>query len=93
MKKIYNSITEMVGHTPLLRLNRLCRKHKVKAEILGKCEAYNPLFSVKDRIALKMLEKRKRAERSTVKRFLWKPLREIRALLCRRCVRPRDINW
>ena len=57
MKKIYNSITEMVGHTPLLRLNRLCRKYKVKAEILGKCEAYNPLFSVKDRIALKMLEK------------------------------------
>lgn len=57
MKKIYESITEMVGHTPLLLMKRLCRKHKVKARILGKCEAYNPLFSVKDRIALRMIEK------------------------------------
>lgn len=57
MGKIYNSITEMVGHTPLLRLNRLMKKHKLKADLLVKCEAYNPLFSVKDRVALNMLEK------------------------------------
>lgn len=56
MKKIYNSITEMVGHTPLLRLHKLARKHHVKANILAKCEFYNPLFSSKDRVALKMLE-------------------------------------
>ena len=56
MKKIYNSITEMVGHTPLLRLHKLEHKHHVKANILGKCEFYNPLFSSKDRVALKMLE-------------------------------------
>ena len=55
MAKIYNSVTEMVGHTPLLRLNRLAQKHKIKAAILGKCEAYNPAFSVKDRPALQML--------------------------------------
>ncbi len=63
MKKIFNSITEMVGNTPLLNMRRLCRKHKVKAVILGKCEAYNPLFSVKDRVALHMLEKAEKSGR------------------------------
>lgn len=57
MQKIYNSITEMVGHTPLLKLSKLAKQNKVKANILGKCEFYNPLFSVKDRIALSMVEK------------------------------------
>lgn len=57
MKKIYNSITEMVGKTPILKLSRLAKKYKVKANLLGKCEFYNPLFSVKDRVALSMLEK------------------------------------
>lgn len=57
MSKIYNSITEMVGHTPLLRLGNLCTKFHLNAEIVAKCEMYNPLFSVKDRIALAMLEK------------------------------------
>lgn len=57
MSKIYNSITEMVGHTPLVKLSKLAKKHKVKANLLGKCEFYNPLFSVKDRIALSMIEK------------------------------------
>ena len=56
MKKIYNSLSEMIGHTPLLRLPKLSRKHHVKAHILAKCEFYNPLFSSKDRVALKMLE-------------------------------------
>lgn len=55
MAKIYNSVTEMVGGTPLLKLSRLAAKFKVKACLLGKCEAYNPAFSVKDRIALNML--------------------------------------
>ena len=57
MKKIYNSIAEMVGKTPLLRLNRLMKQHHAGAEILAKCEFYNPLFSVKDRAALSMVEK------------------------------------
>ncbi len=57
MKKIYHSVTEMVGHTPLLELHKLAAKYKVKARILGKCEFYNPLFSVKDRVALRMIEK------------------------------------
>lgn len=57
MKKIYNSVTELVGKTPLIKLSRLARKNKVKAHILAKCEFFNPLFSVKDRVALNMLEK------------------------------------
>ncbi|MCM1322581.1 MAG: cysteine synthase A [Acetobacter sp.] len=56
MEKIYNSVTELVGHTPLLRLGNLTTKLRLKAEILAKCEMYNPLFSVKDRIALAMIE-------------------------------------
>ncbi len=56
MKKIYNSVTELVGKTPLIKLSRLAKKHKVKAHILAKCEFFNPAFSVKDRVALKMLE-------------------------------------
>ncbi len=57
MATIYNSITEMVGHTPLLRLGNLATRYRLNAEILAKCEMYNPLFSIKDRVALAMLEK------------------------------------
>lgn len=57
MTRIYQSVTEMTGHTPLLQLSKLAAEYKVKAHILGKCEMYNPAFSVKDRIALNMLEK------------------------------------
>lgn len=60
MTKIYNSITELVGHTPLLRLGNLTTKLRLNAEILAKCEMYNPLFSVKDRIALAMLERQEK---------------------------------
>ena len=60
MQKIYNSITELVGHTPLLRLGNLATKLRLNAEILAKCEMYNPLFSIKDRIALAMLERQER---------------------------------
>ncbi|MBQ9271036.1 MAG: cysteine synthase A [Alphaproteobacteria bacterium] len=57
MSKIYNSIEEMVGHTPLLRLNKLMQKIGTTTNILAKCEFYNPIFSVKDRIALNMINK------------------------------------
>lgn len=57
MKKIYNSVAELVGRTPMVRLSKLAKKHKVKAHLLAKCEFLNPLGSVKDRVALKMIEK------------------------------------
>lgn len=50
---IYQNITEKIGKTPLIRLNRL---NTTKADILVKMESFNPLSSVKDRIALAMIE-------------------------------------
>ena len=54
--RIYDSITETIGATPLVRLARLAKAQGVKADILGKCEFFNPLSSVKDRIGLAMIE-------------------------------------
>jgi cysteine synthase A len=57
MRKIYDSIEELVGHTPLLRLHKLEQKLTLGGRLLGKCEFYNPLFSIKDRVALNMIKK------------------------------------
>ena len=54
--KIYGSICETIGDTPLVRLNRLPAARGCGAEILAKLEFFNPLASVKDRIALSMVE-------------------------------------
>ena len=56
MSKIYNSITELIGKTPLLRANNFEKAKNVKAEILAKLEYFNPAGSVKDRIAKSMIE-------------------------------------
>ena len=55
-KKIYNDITETIGNTPLVRLNRTAAAHGADAEILLKLEFLNPLSSVKDRIGYSMIE-------------------------------------
>ncbi len=54
--KIYNSITETIGATPLVRLHKFEEHYNLQAEILAKLEFFNPLASVKDRIALNMIE-------------------------------------
>ncbi|PCJ68903.1 MAG: cysteine synthase A [Rhodobiaceae bacterium] len=54
--RIYNDITETVGNTPLVRLNKLTKGRGVKADILLKLEFFNPLSSVKDRIGVAMIE-------------------------------------
>jgi cysteine synthase A len=56
MAKIYNDITETIGNTPLVRLNRTAAQHHAQAEILLKLEFFNPLSSVKDRIGFSMIE-------------------------------------
>ncbi|MTI10449.1 cysteine synthase A [Curvivirga aplysinae] len=54
--KIYDNLTETIGATPLVRLNRFAEENGVEAEILGKLEFFNPLASVKDRIGQGMIE-------------------------------------
>jgi cysteine synthase len=56
MAKIYNDITETIGHTPLVRLNRTAAVHGAQAEILLKLEFFNPLSSVKDRIGFAIID-------------------------------------
>ncbi len=54
--KIYDSILDTIGATPLVRVSRLAAEFGVKADIVGKLEFFNPLSSVKDRIGLAMIE-------------------------------------
>ncbi|KST59092.1 cysteine synthase [Methylobacterium sp. GXS13] len=54
--RVYGSITETIGNTPLVRLNRLPKEHGVDAEILLKLEFFNPIASVKDRIGVNMID-------------------------------------
>ncbi len=54
--RIYDSILDTVGATPLIRLDKLAADAGVKAAIIGKCEFFNPLGSVKDRIGSAMIE-------------------------------------
>jgi cysteine synthase A len=53
--RVYDSIIDTIGATPLVRLRRLAEAAGVKADILGKCEFFNPLASVKDRIGVSMI--------------------------------------
>ncbi|MDR6289464.1 MULTISPECIES: cysteine synthase A [Inquilinus] len=54
--KIYDSILDTIGATPLVRVKKLAEAHGAKADILAKLEFFNPLSSVKDRIGLAMIE-------------------------------------
>jgi len=54
--RIYNSIIDTIGDTPLVRLNRMAKDAGAKADILLKLEFFNPLSSVKDRIGVSMIE-------------------------------------
>src|SRR3974377_1331464 len=54
--RVYNSITETIGDTPIVRLNRLPQMKGVKADILVKLEFFNPIASVKDRIGVSMID-------------------------------------
>jgi cysteine synthase A len=54
--RVYGNILETIGATPLVRLGKIMAAHGSQAEILGKCEFFNPVSSVKDRIGLAMVE-------------------------------------
>ncbi len=54
--KVYENITETIGHTPLVRLSKIKAASDAKADILMKLEFFNPLSSVKDRIGVSMID-------------------------------------
>lgn len=56
MKKIAQHLTDLVGNTPLLELNNYGRNKELKARVIAKLEYFNPAGSVKDRVALAMIE-------------------------------------
>ncbi len=62
--KIYSSIAELVGNTPLVELGNYEKQHDLHARVLAKLEYFNPSGSVKDRAALSMIWMRKRKGRS-----------------------------
>ena len=56
MANIYENLTGLIGKTPLLKLNNYVKQNKLKAQIIAKLEYFNPAGSVKDRIALAMID-------------------------------------
>jgi cysteine synthase len=54
--RVYSSITETIGDTPIVRLDKLAKEKGVKANLLAKLEFFNPIASVKDRIGVAMIE-------------------------------------
>lgn len=56
MKRVYNNLTELIGNTPLVKVDKFKEKHDLKGNIIAKVEYFNPAGSVKDRIAFAMLE-------------------------------------
>ena len=56
MAKIYDDITQTIGNTPLVKINKICRDTNTSTKILVKLESFNPISCVKERIALAMIE-------------------------------------
>ncbi|KAA5236851.1 pyridoxal-phosphate dependent enzyme, partial [Bacteroides finegoldii] len=56
MEKIAKKLTDLVGNTPLLELSNYNKNNDLKARLIVKIESFNPAGSVKDRIALAMIE-------------------------------------
>lgn len=71
--KTYNNIIETVGNTPLVRLNKIAEQAGAKAEVYAKLEFFNPLSSVKDRLALSMIEEAERKGRINKDTLLVEP--------------------
>ena len=55
-RRVYDSIAETIGNTPLVRVRRLCAEEGIAADLLLKLEFFNPIASVKDRIGVAMIE-------------------------------------
>ena len=57
MHKVYDSVLKMIGKTPMFEFKYLKQRLNLKGNLFGKCEFYNPFFSIKDRATLNMVEK------------------------------------
>lgn len=73
MPQIYNSADELIGSTPLLRLNNIEKELSLKAKVLAKLEFMNPAGSVKDRVAKKMLDDAEKEGRLTADSVIIEP--------------------
>lgn len=54
--RVYDSVLDLIGNTPLVRINKLTRQFGIKAQVFAKMESLNPGYSVKDRIGISMIE-------------------------------------
>ena len=54
--KFYNDVLELIGNSPLVRINHLTKQHGIKAQVFAKMESLNPGYSVKDRIGVSMID-------------------------------------
>lgn len=54
--RVFNKVTELIGRTPLLRLNKIEKNNNINACLLAKLELFNPAGSVKDRVVLSMID-------------------------------------
>ncbi|PYS89262.1 MAG: cystathionine beta-synthase [Acidobacteria bacterium] len=54
--KFYSDVLGLIGNTPLVKVNHITKKHKIKAQVLAKMESLNPGYSVKDRIGISMID-------------------------------------
>lgn len=73
MGKLYSSVTELIGKTPLLRLSRIEKKHGSHARLICKLESMNPAGSAKDRVALAMIEEAERTGALTAGALIVEP--------------------
>lgn len=73
MSKIYHSLTELIGHTPLLELSNIEKKENLTAKLIVKLESFNPGGSVKDRPALNMIEAAEKAGKLVPGQLLIEP--------------------
>lgn len=73
MAKIYTSIEQLIGNTPLLELKNIRKKFGLKAQIFAKLEYFNPAGSVKDRVALSMINEAEKSGKLTQESVIIEP--------------------